>query len=80
MTSEEIIQRLLDEKKISAKEAMIMLKDLAIIGINQIFPITKSTKRIYPNTTVVMYGVSPIEYDNSNWTYNTTETTKSNFD
>ena len=37
MTSEEIIQRLIDEKKISAKEAMIILKDLARISVQQIF-------------------------------------------
>jgi len=36
MTSEEIIEKLLSEKKISAKEAFIILKDLAKIGLHEI--------------------------------------------
>lgn len=67
MTSEEIIQRLLDEKKISAKEAMIILKDLAKISVQQIF--TPKTIKDIPHTMdVVMYGVQypPYTYDNVN--------------
>ena len=68
MTSEEIIQRLLDEKKISAKEAMIILKDLARISIEQIF--TPKTIKDFPSQDmpVVMYGVQfpPYTYTNKN--------------
>lgn len=38
MTSEEIIQRLLDKKKITIKETMVILKDLAKIGLQPILP------------------------------------------
>lgn len=65
MTSEEIIQRLLDEKKISVKEALIILKDLARIGINEIFkPLapTKPDLPIYPGDNVVKYGVTTNPY------------------
>lgn len=59
MTSEEIVQRLLDEKKITVTEALIILKDLAKIATQQIF--TSKTKPLpeYPNRTevVCMYGV-----------------------
>ena len=69
MTSEEIIQRLLDEKKITVKEAMIILKDLAKIGLQQvlpekiekmIFPVPEPGQTIAPTPpydVVVMYGV-----------------------
>ena len=56
MTSEEIIQRLLDEKKISVKEAIIILKDLARIGLQQIF-IPQRQETLPWNDTVVMYGI-----------------------
>lgn len=56
MTSEEIIQRLLDEKKITVAEAMIILKDLAKIGINYV--LGKEQQIIPAPTTVVMYGVT----------------------
>ena len=67
MTSEQIIQRLLDEKKISVKEAMIILKDLAKIGIQYIF--TKETDLVPHQPTVVMYGVG------TTWTADTSNTT-----
>ena len=62
MTSEEIIERLLDEKKISVKEALIILKDLARIGITQswrsIFPESGSPTEVPDfHPAVVMYGV-----------------------
>jgi hypothetical protein len=73
MTSEEIIQRLLDEKKISASEALIILKDLARIGMtvisDEIIPDSwkgTATKPNPYNATVVMYGVTPTIYDNNN--------------
>ena len=64
MTSEEIIQRLLDQKKISAKEAMIILKDLAKIGYKSIigYPIEEPYKDYHPYQFppyTVMYGVTP---------------------
>lgn len=76
MTSEEIIQRLLDEKKISASEALTILKDLARIGItvisDEIIPKGwKDTSSGGP-VTVVMYGVVPSNSDNT-YTYKTTE-------
>ena len=77
MTSEEIIQRLLSEKKLTVKEAMVRLNDLAKIGLKQVFP-----ERILPgkwtdpgeitappqpwqDNVVVMYGVltNPTLYD-----------------
>ena len=80
MTSEQIIQRLLDEKKITVKEAMVILKDLAKIGLQQVLP-EKIEKMIFPvpdpgKTTapppppyevVVMYGVTtnPYTYRNT---------------
>lgn len=66
MASEEIIQRLLDEKKISVKEALIILKDLARIGINEIFKPSIPTKPDLPtyprDNVVVMYGVTTNPY------------------
>lgn len=37
MTSEEIIERLIDEKKLSVKEAMVILKDLARESVRRMF-------------------------------------------
>lgn len=37
MTSEEIIERLIDEKKITVKDAMIILKDLARESVKRMF-------------------------------------------
>ena len=73
MTSEEIIQRLLDEKKITVKEAMIILKDLAKIGLQEVkkkfipkYPYIPTnppyTDPINPNTITVMYGVGTSPY------------------
>ena len=60
MTSEQIIQRLLDENKISVKDAMVILKDLAKIALQQIMPNTwvAPDDTVPPQPfTVVMYGV-----------------------
>lgn len=89
MSSEEIIQRLLDEKKITAKEAMIILKDLAKIGAQQIlpdkfipddwkFPEPENPYKSNPLYQVVtMYGVltNPYSYDD---TIPTTKTNNTN--
>lgn len=75
MTSEEIIQKLLDEKKISASEALTILKDLARIGITVISDelIPDSWKDTSSRTPVtVLYGVVPSNSDNT-YTYKTTE-------
>lgn len=86
MTSEEIIQRLLDEKKISVKEAMVILKDLAKIGIKRVLPNkiipddwwkepNKTTAPRPPYDTItVMYGVTtnPYTYNENNNGWNTT--------
>lgn len=63
MTSEEIIERLLRQKRISPKEALIILKDLAKIAISKpkvtssIFDDAwKSTPATYP------YGVNTPSY------------------
>lgn len=80
MTSEEIIQRLLDEKKITVKEAMIILKDLSKIWLKQVFPDrispdkwtdpykTTAPPRPWQDNVVVMYGVltNPVTYNTSN--------------
>lgn len=92
MTSEEIIQRLLDDKKITVKEAMIILKDLAKIGLQQILP-DKIEKIILPvldpgQTTdpkqpydvVVMYGVQTNPYTWSNTASTTVYTSASTDD
>ena len=75
MTSEQIIQRLLDQKKISVKEAMIILKDLARIGIERTinyWPIEEPNKDPYRYPITVMYGVnttgSPYWTDNQGTT------------
>lgn len=79
MTSEEIIQRLLSEKKITVKEAMVILKDLAKIGLQEILPekiipytwFEERQKRTNPypyDNTVVMYGVTS---PNGPWVNNT---------
>lgn len=85
MASEEIIQRLLDEKKITVKEAMVILKDLAKIGLQQILP-----EKIFPDTwreepikkpydVVVMYGVTTNPwYDTTTISEHASATTISN--
>lgn len=85
MTSEDIIQRLLDENKITVKEALVLLKDLAKIAVtnkwNDWFPGTtiSSPEKPFDNNIVVMYGVnvSPFTYDD---TYGTTNSISSNID
>ena len=69
MTSEQIIQKLLDNNKITVKEAMIILKDLAKIGIQRVLPDSwidqgDSIKPRIPDNIVVMYGVqtNPFTY------------------
>ena len=57
MTSEEIIQRLLDEKKITVKEAMILMKDIC-----KNFLFKKESLSDFP-PTVVTYGVRPVDYE-----------------
>ena len=78
MTSEEIIQRLLDEKRITVKEAITILKDLAKIGLQQWIPGKLVEPDPYPNNIVVMYGVttSPTTYSDNTSTYtaNSTDT------
>lgn len=64
MTSEEIIQRLLDDKKISVKEAIVILKDLAKIGLQQITPsiFPEEKKKVWGDTIVTVYGVTTNPY------------------
>ena len=65
MTTEQIIQRLLDEKHITVAEAVQMIKDLVR---NEVFvPMFPTDERkTYPgNSIVVMYGV-----DTNNTWYN----------
>ena len=63
MTSEEIIERLLRQKRISPKEALIILKDLAKIAISK----PKETSSIFDDAwrsapVTCMYGVSTPSY------------------
>ena len=55
MTTEQIIQRLLDEKHITVKEAMQMIRDLVRNEI--LIPSTIKPKDFPGTTTVVMYGI-----------------------
>lgn len=57
MTSEEIIQRLLDDRKITVKEAMTLMRDICK---NFLFNKEESPSNFPP--TVVMYGVRPVDY------------------
>lgn len=68
MTTEQIIQRLLDEKHITVLEAVQMIKDLVR---NEVFiPAVPADKKktYYRQPTVVMYGVdiSNTEYYSDN--------------
>ena len=75
MTSEEIIQRLLDEKKITASEALTILKDLARIGMTVISDELIPDKWKDPSSgtiVTVMYGVVPSKSDTT-YTYTTTK-------
>ena len=63
MTSEEIIERLLRQKHISPKEALIILKDLAKIAISK----PRETNSIFDDVwrsapITCMYGVSTPSY------------------
>lgn len=64
MTSEEIIERLIEEKHITVKEAMIIMKDLAKESVSRMF---------YPkNDTLLRDSIYYSPYD---WK-NTIDTTK----
>ena len=60
MTCEDIIQRLLDEKHITVKEAMIMIKELVKNSLPNISIPEKTKEKDFwnPNEVVVMYGIS----------------------
>lgn len=80
MTTEEIIQRLLDEKHITVKEAMQMLKDLVK---NEVFiPMFPNQKQKYPMPPppVTIYGVNYMSYDEVDYTTSTTTTTIANLE
>lgn len=65
MTCEDIIQRLLDEKHITVKEAMIMIKELVKNSSpNVSFPgVPKKEKDFWePNDVVATYGVKVSPY------------------
>ena len=63
MTSLEIIERLLDERKISAKEAIVLLRDLAKIGVCDLLGKVVPEE---PQTQVVTcYGVISTPYTNT---------------
>lgn len=78
MTTEQIIQRLLDNKYISVPEATQMIRDL----VRNEFIVPRTNPVRYPNTTqVVMYGVTPVNADD--WwdgtkTWNVTSSTTAN--
>lgn len=75
MTSEEIIERLIDEKKLSVKEAMIIMKDLAEESVRRMFypPIDNlfqsepwyHDNKVYKNTSI---QTKTINLSNSNET------------
>lgn len=65
MTCEDIIQRLLDEKHITVKEAMIMIKELVKNSIpNVSFPGVPEKEKDFwkPNDVVAVYGVRTSPY------------------
>ena len=61
MTSEEIIQRLLDEKKITVKEAMTLIKDICKYTWNSFNHDTKIREEHKYPTVMTMYGVPGTE-------------------
>ena len=76
MTTEQIIQRLLDNKHISVSEATQMIRDL----VRNEFIVPRANPVRYPNTTqVVMYGVTPVDGSDDWWdgtkTWNVTSST-----
>lgn len=86
MTSEEIIERLLDERKITVKEALVILKDLAKIGLSQLINNNKNITSddiervldnphiITPPTVVAMYACTPIPWGNNDNGFSYTST------
>lgn len=76
MTTEQIIQRLLDNKHISVSEATQMIRDL----VRNEFIVPRINPARYPNETqVVMYGVTPVDGSDDWWdgikTWNVTSST-----
>lgn len=76
MTTEQIIQRLLDNKHISVSEAMQMIRDL----VRNEFIVPQTNPVEYPDEPrVVMYGITPVDGDwwdgTKNW--NVTSSTAS---
>ena len=65
METEQIIQRLLDEKHITVKEAFQMIKDLVKKEIY--IPKIKPEDYKSTNPTVVMYGVSITDTNVNPW-------------
>lgn len=60
MTSEEIIERLLRQKHISPKEALVMLKDLAKIAVSKPKEKISIFDDAWKSTPITcMYGVTP---------------------
>ena len=90
MTSEEIIERLLDERKITVKEALVILKDLAKIGLSQltnknitsddIERVLNNPHVITPPTVVTMYACTPISWWENNNNDNSVTYTNTSFD
>lgn len=78
MTTEQIIQRLLDNKHISVSEATQMIRDL----VRNEFIVPRTNPAKYPNNTqVVMYGIIPVDGSDDWWdgtkTWNVTSSTAS---
>ena len=87
MTTEQIIQRLLDNKHISVSEATQMIRDL----VRNEFIVPRTNPAKYPNNTqvnplfisyntqVVMYGIIPVDGSDDWWdgtkTWNVTSST-----
>lgn len=64
MTTEQIIQRLLDNKHISVSEATQMIRDL----VRNEFIVPQTNPVRYPNKTqTVMYGVIPVDGSDDWW-------------
>lgn len=70
MTSEEIIERLIDEKKLSVKEAMIIMKDLAEEHVRRMFYAENFIHRY----SSPWYDASSIA--DNNYSYNTNNESK----
>jgi hypothetical protein len=58
MTSEEIIEKLIDEKKITVKDAMVILKDLAKESVKRMF---------YPVVSDNLYRENRFNYYDPDW-------------